>query len=446
MAQQLGVAHLGAEFQQVDENRFSRAGRFFISAADRSVNLLLMLAPIMAVCISVGSGADTEAYTLAFDAAFCDSDIQGFGPVGMLPLLDVTEVRHFHCASPEGCNALLQSESFSKLQLSCERLLLVVVDATPLGPNDGVLPYRVPLDSSGVPFYVMVVTLFVSPRKLFQEDPFEDGRSSSVVIGLDDLDERDLQVPFFVLHLLRTATALLAAKKVRTGKPCVFFSHAKRDGVPLARGAKMWLDRLPGFLGFYDTDDLDLAQDWRAQLSSAVETSILVVFRTEIFDQRYWCRQEVLWADEHRRPLVCVDARWQLQHESSLISFDSSPAVRVPDGSIVRILVAALREAFRVTLFERRVSLVSGAHQGDAKPIPRPPSLVSLASVRREFDQLARSASPGQKLNQYIVYPNPAVPDEVRKSVEELVEVNSVHRHLRVRSFDEWCSEAALTP
>lgn len=283
-------------------------------------------------------------------------------------MLEVTEVRRFYVVTREAGDELLASRVFERLASSCERLLVVVNDAA-APPQQGEPPrvLTVRPGRSVAPAFVEFVTLFLSPGGLFQERESADGRGHAVMLGLDDLDERSLQIPFFILHLLHAATTLLMARLSARAKPSLFFSHAKQDGVPLARGARMWLERLPGFSGFYDTEDLDLAGDWRAQLPSVVAESILVVFRTEEFDGRYWCRQEVLWADEHHRPLVCVDARWHLQQESSL---------------------------------------------------------VNLASARRELDGRARSAPPDEDVVQYIVYPNPAVPEEVRKSLEALVEID----------------------
>ena len=405
-----------------------------------------MRIPLITVCIRIGPMADTEAYASAYQAAFREAEVPGFGPVGAVPLLEVTEVRHFHCDSRQDGRDLLDSRTFGELKNHCERLLVVVIDASPISPEEDPPVLTVEPGADDAPAYIQLVTLFLSPRSLFAESTSADGRTNMVRLGLNDLDERDLQIPFFVLHLLRTATALLTKSENSPGKTRFFFSHAKRDGVPLARGTQMWMKRLPGFRDFYDTDDLDLAGDWRGELSKAVADSILVVFRTEIFDQRYWCRQEVLWADEHHRPFICVDARWHLQQESSLIGFDSSPAVRVPDGSILRILMAALREACRVALFQRRVALATGSNHAGIKAIPRAPSLVNLASARRELDRAVAADPSGQEIVQYIVYPNPAVPEEVRRSLESLIEVRSDKRQLRVRAFDEWRAETAFLP
>ena len=67
------------------------------------------------------------------------------------------------------------------------------------------------------------------------------------------------------------------------------------------------MKRLKGFAAFYDTENLDLDQDIEAQLSAAVATAIIIVLRSEIFDQRYWCQREVIWAEQFGRPVIGVD-------------------------------------------------------------------------------------------------------------------------------------------
>lgn len=183
------------------------------------------------------------------------------------------------------------------------------------------------------------------------------------------------------------------------------------------------MKRLKGFESFYDTEDLNLEGDIDDQLSKAVAEAVIIVFRTEIFDQRYWCQKEVLWAEQNNRPVTTVDARWQLQHGPSLIVFDTTPAVRIADGSFIRVFAAALREAVRIELFKQRVEIhtLSLQQERSAKvvSIPRCPSLVSLhqALVKLRAEMLPEPKAPG-----YLVYPNPSLPELLRRAATELAQ------------------------
>lgn len=238
---------------------------------------------------------------------------------------------------------------------------------------------------------------------------FPDGADEEIMmcLGLDDLDERDLRRDFVSLHALNCSLRLLARCDVeneekddslpRRGNPTLFFSHAKRDGVPLSTSIVSWIERLHGLQFFYDTRNLDLKGDISAQLEQAVSNSVLVVLRTEVFDQRYWCQKEVFWAERYGVPVISVDARWNLQHAPSAMAFDSSPSVRIPDGSLVRILIAALSEALRVACFRARVRLTAqgaGLAKSFWTALPRYPSLASLHSAAKRSAKSLSSSKP----------------------------------------------------
>lgn len=192
--------------------------------------------------------------------------------------------------------------------------------------------------------------------------------------------------------------------------------------------------RLRGFVHFYDTKDLVIDGDIDAQLSSAVASAIVIVFRSDVFDQRYWCQKEVLWAEQHGRPVITVDARWQIEYGASVISFDSTPVVRIPDGSIVRIFTAALMEALHVELFTARVNAHGAEISSTTRVIalPRPPSLISRFGACQAFSSMSVTTSGPS----YIVYPNPSLPELIRESAQGLAK-KSVS-DCEVRSLDEF--------
>ena len=106
---------------------------------------------------------------------------------------------------------------------------------------------------------------------------------------------------------------------------------------------------------FYDVDDLPSGRNWQRELERGVGSSLIIMLRTEAYDGRHWCRQEVLWADEYATPAVLVDARTNLNHPAGILPFERVPTVRIPDGNLLRILFLALREGLRFLHFARRV-------------------------------------------------------------------------------------------
>lgn len=227
-----------------------------------------------------------------------------------------------------------------------------------------------------------------------------------------DLGERAIRPAMFALRLLHESRVLLAAALPATAgyKPGylrLFISHAKMDGLPLAHALKHQIEQLKWLQGFYDVDDLPAGRDWQKELERGVGSSLIVMLRTEVYDSRPWCKQEVLWADEYATPAVLVDARTSLNHPAGVLPFDRVPTVRIPDGNLIRILFLALREGLRFLLFMRRTEQMK---QSGALPSPVEMRVFSFApsmsALLRSCRSLAESKEPPTTLR-LILYPDP---------------------------------------
>ena len=131
------------------------------------------------------------------------------------------------------------------------------------------------------------------------------------------------------------------------------------------------------------------------------------MLRTEVYESRFWCKQEVLWADEYATPAVLVEARTGLDHPAGALPFDRVPTVRIPDGNLLRILFLALREGFRFLLFMRRVEQMK---QGGMLPNPLELRVFSFApsmsALLRACNSLTGSTQPAST-PRMILYPDP---------------------------------------
>ncbi|MEZ0276773.1 MAG: hypothetical protein ACAH88_17830, partial [Roseimicrobium sp.] len=269
--------------------------------------------------------------------------------------------------------------------------------------------------------------------------------------GLKDLDEKSLRPDLLNLHALDLSLQLVAGLNGGTPekkKPRLFLSHAKQDGVPLARTISAWL-KLRNIHLFYDTKDLRNVgsaseKDLDAILAKAVSGSIVIALRSEVFDSRYWCQKEVFWAEKHRVPVLVVDARWNIAQRPALIGLDCSPSVRIPDGSITRILLAALKEGLRMALLEARVKLALKQvkeERPDWVVLPRYPSLVSLTSAS---DVFAECKVNNRK--KFIVYPNPAMPALLENCARNAAVKLCEGSHLcSLDEFRLWCATGDIT-
>lgn len=236
--------------------------------------------------------------------------------------------------------------------------------------------------------------------------------ASHQLLQVHELGERAIRPAMLALRVLhecrvRLAEALPRVPGATAGYLRLFISHAKIDGLPLALALKHQIDTVGWLKAFYDAADLPSGCDWQLELEQGVGSSLIVMLRTEVYESRHWCQQEVLWADEYATPAVLVEARTGLDHPAGALPFDRVPTVRIPDGNLVRILFLALREGLRFLLFMRRVEQMK---QNGALPAPAElrvfsfaPSMSALLRACRALtDAKAPSTTP-----RLILYPDP---------------------------------------
>jgi hypothetical protein len=240
-----------------------------------------------------------------------------------------------------------------------------------------------------------------------------------------DLGERAIRPAMLALRLLHECRVLLAttlpADTAGAGHLRLFISHAKMDGLPLAQALKHQINTLTWLRAFYDVDDLPAGCDWQRELERGVGSSLIVMLRTEAYDGRPWCQQEVLWADEYATPAVLVDARTNLNHPAAMLPFDRIPSVRISDGNLMRILFAALREGLRFLHFMGRVELMT-----QNAILPSPVALrvfsfaPSMSALLRACRSLAGSKAPATA-PRLILYPDPPLRAGVYEAAQALV-------------------------
>ena len=256
--------------------------------------------------------------------------------------------------------------------------------------------------------------------------------------AVQELGERAIRPAMLALLALHKCRLLLATGlsplPSTSGEPPgflrLFISHAKIDGLPLAHALKHQIGCIGFLRSFYDADDLPAGCNWQRELERGVGSSVIIMLRTEFYDSRYWCQQEVLWADEYATPAVLVDARTNLQHPAGMLPFERVPTARIPDGNLLRILFLALREGLRFLHFTRRVEEMK--HDSE---LPNPVELrvfsfpPSMPALLRACRVLAASTTP-LETPRMILYPDPPLRAGVFEAAQALVAAYSTGTRL----------------
>lgn len=93
----------------------------------------------------------------------------------------------------------------------------------------------------------------------------------------------------------------------RIGSPIkLFLSHAKKDGEDIALRFKKFIESNLKLDVFFDTVDIANGYEFAAQFESEISKSALIVFQTDEYSSREWCRREVLIAKREKSPIVVV--------------------------------------------------------------------------------------------------------------------------------------------
>ncbi|MEZ0006507.1 hypothetical protein ABH942_001877 [Flavobacterium sp. 28YEA47A] len=93
----------------------------------------------------------------------------------------------------------------------------------------------------------------------------------------------------------------------RIGSPVkLFLSHAKKDGENTTIKFKQFIENNLKLDVFFDTVDIASGYDFAEQFEQEIKHSALVVFHTDEYSNREWCRREILIAKKHKSPIVVV--------------------------------------------------------------------------------------------------------------------------------------------
>lgn len=299
--------------------------------------------------------------------------------------------------------------------------------------------------SSNQRHHIIALCLSDGLKKSFTLIKNQPKQHYSVKIGYNDLQKNQQMVfgefaerpAWFALYTLQSCRHLLAKTVFNCSddkeklKLKLFISHAKKDSLPLANSLRSALDQKEYFNTWYDTKDLAEVDDWRMAIKEGVNNSVVIVLRTEEYDSRPWCRQEFLWADQCAVPIVCVEARNNLEFIADALAASRVPTVRIPDGNLFRVLFLALKESLRIMQLERRVIQLHQTHVGikNAKSqflIPYTPNLLNLTHAAKTIAEKRRKTK-GKEKGKYIgynvvVYTDPPLTTELYQASKSYIE------------------------
>ena len=166
----------------------------------------------------------------------------------------------------------------------------------------------------------------------------------------------------------------------------VFLSHAKADINKDPSVTKILIDCLKGdqpIETWVDSGDIPTGSKFAEAIEAGVQRTSLLAVLTDTYGTREWCREEILLAKEHQRPVVVVDALSEYEVRS-FPYLGNVPTIRW-DGDPQKAIDFLLKETLR-DLHAR--ALLNGYKLEGDFPFARPPELATLVGVEPEVTVL----------------------------------------------------------
>jgi hypothetical protein len=206
----------------------------------------------------------------------------------------------------------------------------------------------------------------------------------------------------------------------------VFLSHSKHDdyGVRVAKAIRDKLQDGQALSSFFDVHDIPAGLRFNKVLLQKVRVSAMVAIHTDSYSSREWCRREILEAKRWNVPLVVANCISEID-ERGFPYMGNVPVVRLNPDSIDRldfVVYRLLDEVLKDFLWRCRVELAHKDRDAAVIFVPRPPELLTLASL----------PPAGDVPEPVIVYPDPPLSTEEERLFAEIAP------RVQVRSLTEW--------
>lgn len=181
----------------------------------------------------------------------------------------------------------------------------------------------------------------------------------------------------------------------------IFISHAKVDGEGLAIEFKNYIQNNSKLATFFDTYDIADGYDFDEQIKQNLRNSAVVVFHTDEYSNREWCRIEVIVAKRNKSPLVIVH-NLKEGEKRSFPYMGNVPTVKWKKSfqEIIDLtLIQVLNNMFSREKIEGDVKLFKLEQKYSVTVLSSPPELFNFIDL-----ELLKKTKKGKRL---VVYPDP---------------------------------------
>lgn len=199
----------------------------------------------------------------------------------------------------------------------------------------------------------------------------------------------------------------------------LFISHAKMDNELEAMEFRDYVRSNTKLSTFFDANDIVDGYEFDTQILNKIEkgNAVLVVFHSDNYSDREWCRIEVLTAKRYKTPIVNV-YNIQKGEKRSFPYMGNVPTIRLEKGNYNEIITLALHQMlsnmFHSKSLERLEKMyVPAEYKTDI--LTSPPELFNYLDIRNRFEK-----EKGKAKGCIVLYPDPPIGIEEIKILNEM--------------------------
>lgn len=242
-------------------------------------------------------------------------------------------------------------------------------------------------------------------------------RPDQLVDGIDLKQLSQSLLHEFCRLLMHEKKAVDEKESLVYAKPPIklFISHSKHDDTKQeAIRFRDYINSQTQLKTFFDANDIALGYDFGQEIKRFVNESALVVFQSDSYSDREWCRIELITAKRNGCPAVIVNAI-EKGEKRTFPYMGNYPSIRL-DNNFEAIISLTLEQVLN-NLYTRKLI----DNQTDLYGIEADHILTSHPELFN-FLQLKKITAKNEKEFRLIIYPDPPLGSEEMQLLNELDE------------------------
>jgi hypothetical protein len=245
-------------------------------------------------------------------------------------------------------------------------------------------------------------------------------------LNLEEPEDLEFSIKKIQTDLLHDCCRLLLSfqpisedtDEARVGSPIkLFLSHAKIDGEDLTIRFKKFIEDNLKLDVFFDTVDIANGYDFAIQFEQEIKKSALLVFHTDEYSTREWCRREVLIAKKHKSPIVVVH-NIKDGEKRAFPYLGNMPTTTINEDEFISFykivnltLYQVLNNLYQINLLES-YKIISNNNEFDFIIISTPPELYNFLDINNHKKNTVNKV--------VVLYPDPPLGIEELNVLYEL--------------------------